>query len=236
MLKKTLILVFILTFILCSEAFSEENQIDEGIFSRIFHGLSISPSICLKSPEIQIKRKSDGQRAVIGDPLPGMVSFGIGISTRDFDFPNTKFGASAFIYSTYFKANRQWAAVNGDEVDIVDLGTSISGYYSYLIPALYYKPQAGEAKWKLGLGLGYGMARLSGNARFGPDLKVSRTQPKTTLSASANDVLAYMTFLDYRLQKWHVRLSIGGFLFSDSGYKYSFLEGTLALSYTFSIM
>ncbi len=154
MLKKTLLLVFILTFILSNEAFSEENQKDEGVFRRVFRGLSISPGICLKSPEIKIKRKSDGHRAVIGDPLPGMVSLAIDISSRDFDFPNTNFGASLFLHSSHFKADRQWAAVNGDEVDIEDVGTSLSGHYSYLIPALYYKHQPGEVEWKLGVGLG----------------------------------------------------------------------------------
>lgn len=165
-----------------------------------------------------------------------MVSLAIDISSRDFDFPNTKFGASLFLHSSHFKADRQWAAVNGDEVDIENVGTSLSGYYSYLIPALYYKHQKGEAEWKLGVGLGIGSARFSGDALFGPDLEVSRTQPKTSLSASANDVLAYMVFGDLKLPKWRVRLSIGGFRFSDSDYRYEFLEGTLTFSYIFSIL
>lgn len=61
--KKTLLLVFILISVLSNEAFSEEDQVDEGVFRRVFRGLSISPGISLKSPEIKIKRKSDSQSA-----------------------------------------------------------------------------------------------------------------------------------------------------------------------------
>jgi len=237
MLKKTLILVFILSFILCNKAFSEENQTDEGTFRRIFRGLSISPGISIKSAVIRIERKSDGQRADMTDS-PGVLSYDIDISSRDFDFPNSKFGMIVFLHSSYFKASEQFAGVNGGEVKIEDLGTSISGYYSYLIPAIYYKPkpEIGKAEMKLGLGVGYGSARFSGNASFGPDRMVSRTQPKTTLSTSANNVLAYMAFYDLKWPKWRARVSVGGPRFSDSEYKYSFEEFTLTLSYTFSIM
>jgi hypothetical protein len=236
MLKKTLILVFILTPILCSEAFSEENQIDEGTFSRIFRGLSISPGISIKSPVIRIKRRSDGQQADMTDS-PGVLSFDIDISSRDFDFPNSNFGVSLFLHSSYFKASEQFAGINGEEVKKQDLGTSLSGYYSYLIPALYYKHHIDEVEGKFGVGLGYGSARFSGSALFGPERMVSRAQPKSTLSTSANDVLAYMVFYDLEWpNSLRLRVSVGGPQFSDSEYKYSLEEFTLTLSYTFSIL
>jgi hypothetical protein len=235
MLKKTLILVFILTFILCSEAFSEENQIDEGIFSRIFRGLSISPGISFRSPVIRITRKSDGDQADMTDS-PGVLSFVIDVSSRDHDFSNTNFGWSLFLHSGSFKASEQFAGVNGGEVKKQDLGTSISGRYSYLIPALYYKRPGAEGDEKFGVGLGYGSVRFSGTALFGPNRQVSITEPESSLSVSANDVIAYMVFYDFKLpNSFHFRISIGGPQFADSKYKYNFEEWTLTFSYTFTI-
>ena len=236
MLKKTLILFFILTFILCSEAFSEENQIDEGIFSRIFRGLSISPGITFKVPMILIKRRSDGHQAEMMDS-PGVLSFVIDVSTRDYDFANTNFGWSLFLHSSSFKASTQIAGVNGGKIKEHDFGTSVSGRYSYLIPALYYKLPKAEGEMKLGVGLGYGSARLNGSALFGPERMVSSSTPKSSLSTSANDVIAYMFFLDFNPPSaYHFRLSYGGPVFRDSEYQYIFEEFTFTVSYTFSIM
>ncbi len=168
---------------------------------------------------------------------PGVLAFDIDVSTRDYDFANTNFGWSLFLHSSSFKASTQVAGVNGGKIKEHDFGTSIKGYYSYLIPALYYKPPKAEVEMKLGVGLGYGSARLSGTALFGPDRMVSKTTPKSSLSTSANDVIAYMVFLDLNPPSaYHFRLSVGGPVFSDSEYKYIFEEFTFTISYTFSIM
>ena len=168
---------------------------------------------------------------------PGVLAFDIDVSTRDYDFYNTNFGWSLFLHSSSFKASTQVAGVNGGKIKEHDLGTSVSGYYSYLIPALYYKPPGAEGKTKFGVGLGYGSARLSGTALFGPDRQVSTTEPKSSLSTSANNVIAYMVFLDLKQpSSFHLRLSVGGPVFSDSEYKYIFEEFTFTISYTFPIM
>ena len=194
--------------------------------------LTISPGLSLRSPTVNMARKSDGQEASMTDP--GSVGLVLNIKIQDFDFPGTRFGATLFLYSGYFTADRQFAGVDGGEVQTEDLGTSIAGYYTYLVPSLYYRIPGSAPDGKpmtVGLGAGKGRVSFKGDAIFGPDRQVGSSQPRTSLDVQSKESFAWVAFFNVDLsENWRLRVSVTTVRFSVDDYKGDMEEFMITLS------
>jgi len=201
--------------------------------------LTIYPGLSIKSPNIGIKRKSDGQYARLTG-TPGVLALDLNIKLKDFDFFDTNWGFTVFAYSSYFKVDEQFAGVDGAEVQPVDLGTSIAGYYTYVVPAIYYRwnretVSAYKPEGKIGFGIGRGSANFEGNAVFGPSSVVSSGDPKTAIKTHASDVFAFTAF--YNLEwnnRINFRVAVTSLRFEDAQYDYEVTEFSIILNRRFS--
>jgi len=197
--------------------------------------LTISPGLSLRSPTVNMTRRSDGQEASMTDP--GSVGLVLNIKIQNFDFPGTRFGATLFLYSGYFKADRQFAGVDGGEVQTEDLGSSIAGYYTYLVPSLYYRvPSSASDQNSMTVGLGAGKGRISfkGDAVFGPDRQVGSSQAHTNLDVQSKDAFAWVAFFNLDLSdNWRLRVSVTTVKFNVDDYKGDMQEFMITLSRPF---
>ncbi len=238
---RSLLITLILLY--TNSSFAAEGGQDNGLLKPILHvakhhWLTVYPGLSIKSPTIDIKRKSDGQAASVTDS-PGVFALSMSLKMKDFDIPDTKWGFTFFGYSSYFTAGEQFAGVDGADVIIVDLGTSLSGYYVYFVPAIYFKDPrttTDEAELKLGFGYGQGTANFEGAAVFGPDRRVSSGDPKTSVKASATDVFAFTVFYSLEWKnRTNFRVAITTLSFDDADYEFDLTEFSIILSRTFSL-
>jgi len=194
--------------------------------------LTISPGLSIRSPTVNITRRSDGQEASMTDP--GSIGLVLNIKIQNFDFPGSRFGATLFLYSGYFTADKQFAGLDGGEVQTQNLGSSISGYYTYLVPSLYYRIPSStpdEKPMTLGLGAGKGRISFKGDAVFGPDRQVGSSQAHTNVDVQAKDSFAWVAFFNVDLsENWRLRVSVTTVKFNVDDYKGDMEEFMITLS------
>lgn len=198
--------------------------------------LTVYPGFSIKSPTINMKRNSDRHEASVTGS-PGILSLDLYLKFSDIDFSDTRWGYTTFSHSSFFTAGDQFAGVDGDDVLIVDLGSSVAGFYSYVVPSIYYRPETTqfEPDLKWGFGVGYGLANFDGSAVFGPDRIVNSNDTPVNVSASASDVIAYVLF--YNLE-WpnqsNLRVSVTTLVFDTSDYDVELTEFSIIYSQAFS--
>lgn len=130
-----------------------------------------------------------------------------------------------------FKLNRQ--TIGDDPDNLVDLGTSVSGYYAFVTPTLFYsffgKEAHNERNHALisGIGVGLGYLNASGDIIF-----TESTQERVNIDVSST-ALAVSLFVDYRIGNLMTRLSGGLVTVPQGEFDYDAFGFTWDVGYVF---
>ena len=178
-----------------------KNDADDGFFGWVWRGLTDEAHLRVGYGVVQwamdVKRASDGATARLVQRDNSAVFIGYG--SKPSFFKDSNFGYTFMVDYVNFDMNKQ--EIPGDK--LADLGTEVSGYLVYAVPALYY--QWGEHREagrfvRLGVGVGLGAARYSGTVRL------STGETVHTEKKSYEPRLAVSNFLEARWN--HVGLSV----------------------------
>ena len=119
--------------------------------------------------------------------------------------------------------------------ELVDLGTSVKGYYAFVTPTVFYSFSGQRPHGKYdqtliaGLGVGLGYLKADGDIIF-----TESTQQRTDIDISGA-ALAISLFLDYRFGSYVTRIS-GGLTSHDLGaYEYDAFGFSWSFGYIFGL-
>lgn len=155
---------------------------------------------------------------------------------------NEQFSLSVLGHAGTVNADHQWvnnsAASTGQDGDghRESLGTSLSGHYRYLAPALTWghrKP--GKGGIELSVGLGWWSGQFSGNAIFAPNNVANGAMPRTPVSVGFSQ-LGYDTRIGLHGKNWCLITTVGGpFPFNQNGIRYQFQQIAVIVGYEFTL-
>lgn len=209
---------------------------DEGILNGLF---TIYPGARIRSVTLNLTDLQSGEQASLTDS-PGSLSYDINMKFKDYDFPGTRWGYTTFANIGSIETRSQFAGVDGNPVEIVNINTTSSGSYAYIVPTIYYKPRATgfvNAEARFGLGIGYGNISVSGIAKFGSGREISGTTPSTGFSMNAIGSTTFTAFYNITFaNKSNLRVAITTLLFSNSVYSADMSEFSIAYNYALTLI
>jgi hypothetical protein len=206
-------------------------------------GFQFTPGVGLRHLGLDVVRRSDNFKGNISTDIAGSAFAALSIESPSYRFGNSNFGISVYAYAANVNLNSQWVAdgtqntstgtENGSRQNV---GTGVSGYYSYLVPALHYSakmPSGGEAIFALGYGKWIG--RFSGNVILTADDRPAAGMPKTAIDVNVTKN-AYLFLMQYKFANhWQAYMSVGGPKWQDGANRYELEEVSLVVGYTFTL-
>lgn len=228
-MRKPIIVCFILV---TGSAIAEEEP-------QIWNGFSFTPGVGLRHLGLDVTRKSDGYTGNIAQDVPAKVFITLNIESPKFHFGNSPWGISIVNVNSFVTLDHQWYNYDPANTGVgsgerVDVGSEISGRYSYLLPQLFYESgQPGGGSYKVALGYGLWNADLSGTIKLTPNNQPTSLTPSSNVDLNTTK-MGYLFTMSYRTASyWLWEMSIGGINFSDPTYKYEIEEVTLSIGKTF---
>jgi hypothetical protein len=119
--------------------------------------------------------------------------------------------------------------------ELVDLGTSVKGYYAFITPTVFYSFSGQRPHGKYdqtlitGLGVGLGYLNASGDIIF-----TETTQQRADIDVSGV-ALAVSLFLDYRFGSYVTRISGGLTSHAEGAYEYDAFGFAWSFGYIFGL-
>ncbi|OGW16792.1 MAG: hypothetical protein A2072_07435 [Nitrospirae bacterium GWC1_57_7] len=164
------------------------------------------------------------------------------IESPEYQFGKSNFGFTIYAYAATVTLDHQWVSDGGTSPSGTssgsreDVGTSVTGYYSYFVPALHYRwPHAGGSESKFALGVGSWMAKFSGDIILTPDDMPAPGMTKTNIDVRVRK-LAYLLLMQHKFANgWQAYMSLGGPTWEQEGFEYKLEEVSLVIGYTFSL-
>jgi len=124
--------------------------------------LSITPYVGLRHIGLGASNDSAGTTGNIGNTITNSLFVAIGLETLEYSFNETPWGFTLYGYAANVDLTEQWIAngttnSNGTPGGTrKNVGTRVSGYYSYLVPSLHYNMQDKKGNgFKTALGYNY---------------------------------------------------------------------------------
>jgi hypothetical protein len=231
----------LLLSLLCAPAFAAEEK-DKDFWWWI-HGFEITPGAGLRSLGVEVTRKSDSNVGNISNSISKSLFAAINIESPSYQFGKSNFGASVYLYGSNVRLNEQFVADPGQDPNSGSLvgmrdnvGTSMSGYYSYLVPALHYRLQGRDgSSMKFSLGYGRWVGRFSGDIILTPDNRPANGLPKTSIDTRVAKN-AYLFTMQYKFANhWQAYMAVGGPKWQDEQFRYQMEEVSLVVGYTFTL-
>lgn len=201
----------------------------DTLVGNLLSAYRLTPGISLRSTDLDVYNKGSS------DPN--------GTLSEDFSYwpfitlgsPYKYFGASNWgglmEYSfSVFELDQQ--LVNDE---LVDLGTSVKGYYAFVTPTVFYSFSGQRPHGKYdqtviaGLGIGLGYLNASGDIIF-----TETTQQRVDIDVSGA-ALAVTLFLDYRFGNYVTRITGGLTSHSKGAYDYDAFGFTWGFGYIFGL-
>lgn len=201
----------------------------ETFVESLLSSYRLTPGISLRSTDFDVYNKGS--------------SSANGTLSEDFSYwpfitlgsPYKYFGASSWgglmEYSfSVFELNQQ--LVNDE---LVDLGTSVKGYYAFVTPTVFYSFSGQRPHGKndqtvvTGLGVGLGYLNASGDIVF-----TESTQQRVDIDVSGA-ALAVSLFLDYRFGHFVTRISGGLTSYTEGAYDYDATGFSWSFGYVFGL-
>jgi len=199
--------------------------------SHWWDNFSITPGAGFRHLGVDVIRKSDRFHGNISNAGFAQLVFSLNIVFNEFQIDDDgKVFIELNTYTSFIDLDHQFYETgsngNSNFGERVDVGTSLSGYYTYLMPSLKYGlklPKGGEMS--ASLGIGFWSSEFSGDMILTPDGRPVNGMPITDLSISTIDELAYMVNLKWQTADgWLYMMSVGGTSFSDDQYEYDIEE------------
>ncbi len=224
----------------CSMVYAEP-EIPEAHW---WSGISFTPALGARHLGLEVVRRGDGSKANISNAGTAQLFVALGIESPEFNFDNSHWGATLMAYTSFIKLDNQFyddietdGSNDTNKGHRADVGTSISGTYSYLVPALHYAaPIANNGKWKLAVGYGWWNGNFSGDVILTQNQRPVAGLAKTAVDASTKLKPGYMVLLYYRTPSdWVWQMSVGGARFSDATLRYEVEEISMGVARQFTL-
>ncbi len=205
--------------------------------------LSFTPGVGLRHLGLDVVRKQDGWQGNLSNDVVDSAFAAMNIESPEYHFGKSNFGFTIYAYAATVTLDHQWVADGGSNANGTssgsreDVGTSVTGYYSYFVPALHYRwPYAGGSESKLALGVGSWMAKFSGDIILTPDNTPSPAFGDKIPITLRVRKLAYLLLLQHKFASgWQAYMTLGGPTWKQEGFDYKLEEVSLVIGYTFSL-
>lgn len=229
--------------LLLAAAFASGPACAEDDFWWWIRGFEITPGAGLRHFAVEVTRGSDGATGNSSNSIGNSLFGSLMVESPSWQFGGSNWGASVYFYASNVGLDEQFvndpgqgAGDAGASGSRKNVGTSMSGYYSYLVPALHYRVQRDDgSQFKVALGYGRWHGEFSGDIILTPDNRPQTGQPKTQIDTSVSKN-AYLASMQYKFAKhWQAFMSVGGPRWSDSTFKYQMEEVSIVIGYTFRL-
>ncbi len=197
-------------------------------------GWTITPGIGVRVVTLDVTRKSDGYTGTLtndgsfGDPI----YLSLNIETPSWMISD-RIGFSIRSRSETFEITRQEvpSATTQSGTDYVSLGTSVSGYYSYIGPTLFHRTvdRSGDTRW--GVGYGYWKTWFDGDIILAPNGAAAPGMPRVRINGSVDGDTGPIFFLQGRANKYVFEIAISRVTFSSSDYETTLSELGMSVGY-----
>jgi len=199
---------------------------------------SFTPGVGLRHLGLDVIEQSTGLTGNLSNDVWDSAFAAMSIESPEYQFGKSNFGFTIYAYAATVNLDHQWVADGGAGAtgSREDVGTSVSGYYSYFVPALHYRwSNGGGSETKFALGIGSWVASFSGDIILTPDDTPVPTDPKTLLDVRVRK-LAYLFLMQHKFNNhWQTYMSVGGPAWKEDGFEYSLEEVSIVIGYTFSL-
>lgn len=202
----------------------QADVVDDGHW---WNGFSITPGVGFRHLGFDVTRQSDGYSGNISNAGFAQTVFALNMTTPAIAL--TRGGGVKLEIQSYtallnldhqFYKDGGTLSTGADSGQRVDVGTSVDGYYSYLMPAI--KLEIGsESKLAFSLGVGYWISSFSGDIILTANDTPASYLPKTKIDIGNRKDLAYLFTMSWTSSnRWTLMMSVGGTSFSDDAYDY----------------
>ena len=197
-----------------------------------YDGFSITPGVGLRHFALHVDQ-ANGDKGTLQNSIQNSMFWAIDVQSPSLQF-SEHWGASVYLYSSKISLSEQFTEAGNDEEnkgESIDVGTSATGRYSYVVPALHYEMPAGDGHFRAALGFGKWFATVKGDIILTPDNEPASGMPRTDFDVTV-DKNAYLFHMQWRTQgSWHFGMSVGGPKWSKSGFEYQVEEVSLVVGY-----
>jgi hypothetical protein len=205
-------------------------------------GFEITPGAGFRHLGFEVVRKSDSYRGNISNDIASSLFAALSIESPSYQFGESNFGVSAYWYTASVRLNEQFVADAGQDSSSAsasgsreNVGTGVSGYYSYIVPALHYRARGPAGEGKVALGFGRWKGRFSGDIILTSDNRPATGMPKTPIDVNVSKN-AYLALLQFKFaNQWQIYMSVGGPKWQDDANRYLLEEVSIVVGYTFRL-
>ena len=198
-----------------------------------YDGFAITPGIGLRHFALHVEQ--GGNEGSLSNSIENSFFAALDVQSPSLQF-SEHWGASVYLYSANLDLSEQFTDNDDDGDDnsgeTIDVGTSASGRYSYVVPALHYDMPAGDGgHFRVALGFGKWYSTIKGDVILTPDNQPQAGMPKTAFDVTVNKN-AYLFHMQWRTRgSWHFGMSVGGPKWSGDGNRYQVEEVALVAGY-----
>jgi hypothetical protein len=205
-------------------------------------GFSFTPGVGLRHLGLDVVRSSDGYQGNLSNDVWDSAFAAVSIESPEYQFGRSNFGLTIYAYASTVSLDHQWVADGGTGPgggaggSRENVGTAVSGYYTYLVPALHFRwLHAGGSETKFALGYGSWRASFSGDIILTPDDMPAPGMPRDPVNVRVNK-FAYLFLMQHKFSSgWQAYMSVGGPTWKEDGYEYKLEEVSLVIGYTFRL-
>jgi len=199
-------------------------------------GWSITPAVGVRLVDLNVTRNSDGFTGTITNDgsFFGPMYAAINVESPTF-LLSDRVGVTVRAHASEVSLSNQRVRGSGapqqEEEEIKDLGTKVSGYYSYLMPTIFYRTVDRGGDSRFGLGAGRWKAWFSGDIILAPNGAATVGMPKTPIEGSMEGRTGWYLFWQGRWPKGLFEISISNVRLKTSNFKYEMQEINMMFGY-----
>ena len=200
-------------------------------------GFVITPGIGVRLMDLKVTDKANATSGTITNDgsLFGPMYLSIDIESPAYLLTD-KIGVSVRTYASKFSLDTQRVETSPTSTQnsngLVDLGTSVSGYYSYVTPTLFYRiSELGKGDTRIGVGYGWWKAWFSGDIALAPGSAADTGTPKTSVDGTTSDKGGWLLFWQARGEHGMFEISLNSVSFPSANYRFELQELNMVIGY-----
>ncbi|MDH5228554.1 MAG: hypothetical protein OEY38_00630 [Gammaproteobacteria bacterium] len=225
-----------LLLIACTQTIFAEGETENYSAAPWWKGFSINPGVGLRMMSFFVTRKADDYSGSIASWGGSRLFWGLNIGTPSYAFKNTNLGVSLQSFSSYVIMDSQWydynieTPVEGEALgERINLGTSVKGFYNYLVPMVHYQMRG----LRFAAGVGVWRADFAGDIVLAPNTQPNDSMPSESVKVGLSKI-AYLALLRLTSRSgWQMNMTVGGPRWNDKAYDYKMEEISMSVAKQF---